>query len=131
VSIALSGVPMMLLVLPFLAAVTRRGGAGDLVRRARRRFACDGVDYVLTSSFQADREPTTGCGGEPTGYKRLGDEGKRVATFDPGTTGARGAIPRRRHCPRTGHAWLGIVSRDERPAMVTKAYLRSYTYAVY
>jgi hypothetical protein len=36
-----------------------------------------------------------------------------------------------RNCPGTDHTWLGIVCRDEEPAMVTKAYLSGYTYAVY
>jgi hypothetical protein len=62
---------------------------GSLTERERlQRFICDDFDYVLTASFQSDRQRTEGRGGQPTGYERLRDEGQQVATFAPGPGGS-------------------------------------------
>jgi hypothetical protein len=53
-----------------------------------REIACDGYQYVLTASFQQDRQQTTGRRGRPTGYEQLWKKGEPVMTFWPGPDGS-------------------------------------------
>jgi hypothetical protein len=47
------------------------------------RLACDGNQYLLISSFRADRQRTVGRPGAPTGYELLATRARLVATFSP------------------------------------------------
>jgi hypothetical protein len=49
-----------------------------------REITCGGYRYVLTASFQHDRQQTRGRRGQPTGYEQLWERGELLTTFWPG-----------------------------------------------
>jgi hypothetical protein len=55
-------------------------------RQQLTRLSCAGNRYLLTSSFQMDRQQTVGRG-EPTGYQMLPERGRQITAFYPGPDG--------------------------------------------